>query len=239
TTCITGSTIWLGFVHIANLDNNTAQAIITEREREGAYVDLADFVNRVPIGMEQAILLIRLDAFRFTGRSKQQLLWDVHMLLRKGEPALANGALFSTPARRFELPALLHSATEDAFDEIELLDFPVTMSYFELLQTDFRGELKARNLSRNVGKKVRMVGLLVTIKYVRTIKNEIMNFGTFFDDEGEFFDTVHFPPALKQYPFKGRGVYLILGKIVEEFGFPSIEAEKLAKLPLVKDERYL
>jgi DNA polymerase-3 subunit alpha len=84
-----------------------------------------------------------------------------------------------------------------------------------------------------------MVGLLVTIKYVRTIKNEIMNFGTFFDDEGEFFDTVHFPSALKQYPFKGRGVYLILGKIVEEFGFPSIEAEKLAKLPLVKDERYL
>ena len=239
TTRITGTTIWLGFVHIANLDNNTAQAIIAERERDGSYADLADFVNRVPVGMEQAILLIRLDAFRFTGRSKQQLLWEVHMLLRKGEPVPANGALFSTPARKFVLPALVHSATEDAFDEIELLGFPVTMSYFELLQTSFRGELKARDLSQFIGKKVRMVGLLVTIKYVRTIRNEIMNFGTFFDDEGEFFDTVHFPPALKQYPFKGRGVYLILGKIVEEFGFPSIEVEKLAKLPLVKDERYL
>jgi DNA polymerase-3 subunit alpha len=34
-------------------------------------------------------------------------------------------------------------------------------------------------------------------------------------------------------------VYLILGKVVEEFGFPMIEVEKMAKLPLVKDERYL
>jgi DNA polymerase-3 subunit alpha len=29
------------------------------------------------------------------------------------------------------------------------------------------------------------------------------------------------------------------GRIVEEFGFPSIEVEKMAKLPLVKDRRYL
>jgi error-prone DNA polymerase len=239
TTRVIENTIWLGFVHIANLESDTSHAIISERESNGPYLDLADFVNRVPLCLEQAILLIRLNAFRFIGRSKQQLLWEVHMLLRKGEPVSAGGALFSTPTRHFELPALTHSATEDAFDEMELLDFPVTMSYFELLQTGFHGELRARDLSGNVGKKVRMVGLLVTIKYVRTIKNEIMNFGTFFDDEGEFFDTVHFPPSLKQYPFKGRGVYLILGKIVEEFGFPSIEVEKLAKLPLVKDERYL
>ena len=239
TSRICGSTIWLGFVHIANLESDTAHAIISERENNGSYLDLADFVNRITIGMEQVILLIRLNALRFTGKSKQQLLWEVHMLLRKGEPTQPCGELFKTPARRFQLPALVHSTTEDAFDEIELLGFPVTMSYFELLQTGFRGQMKARDLSVNVGKKVRMVGLLVTIKYVRTIKNEIMNFGTFFDDEGEFFDTVHFPPSLKLYPFKGRGVYLILGKIVEEFGFPSIEVEKLAKLPLVKDERYL
>jgi error-prone DNA polymerase len=239
TTRINGSTIWLGFVHIANLENDTANAIISERESNGPYRDLADFVTRVTIGMEQAILLIRLNALRFTGRSKQQLLWEVHMLLHKGEPVQTGGALFTTPARRFELPVLVHSATEDAFDEMELLGFPVTMSYFELLQTDFRSEIKAKNLTGNVGRKVRMLGLLVTIKYVRTIKNEIMNFGTFFDEEGEFFDTVHFPPALKQYPFKGKGVYLILGKVVEEFGFPSVEVEKLAKLPLVKDERYL
>ena len=83
----------------------------------------------------------------------------------------------------------------------------------------------------HLGKTVRMLGRLVTIKYVRTIRNEIMHFGTFTDVQGEFFDTVHFPPSLKNYPFRGDGVYLILGKVVEEFGFPSLEVEKVAKMP--------
>jgi error-prone DNA polymerase len=90
----------------------------------------------------------------------------------------------------------------------------------------------------NIGKKVRMVGNLVCTKYVRTVRGEIMQFGTFLDAESNFFDTVHFPPSLKNYPFKGMGVYLILGKITEEFGFASLEVEKLAKLPFQSDPRY-
>ena len=59
-----------------------------------------------------------------------------------------------------------------------------------------------------------------------------MYFSTFVDDKGEFFDTTHFPDSLKNYPFRGYGVYLILGKVVNEFDYSSIEVEKLAKLPL-------
>jgi len=88
-----------------------------------------------------------------------------------------------------------------------------------------------------LGKKVRMLGLLVTIKYVRTVKKEWMHFGTFIDFEGQFFDTVHFPQAVEKYPFRGEGVYLVMGKIVEEFGFPSLQVEKMAKMPLKKDPR--
>ena len=43
---------------------------------------------------------------------------------------------------------------------------------------------------------------------------------------------------LTNYPFKGSGTYLILGKVVEEFGFPSLEVEKMAKLPVKPDKRY-
>jgi hypothetical protein len=75
-------------------------------------------------------------------------------------------------------------------------------------------------------KKVKLTAVLVTIKYVWTIKKEVMHFGTFLDDTGNFIDTVHFPDSLKQYPFTGDGVYLIMGKVVEEFGHPSIEVEK-------------
>ncbi|MBT3935543.1 MAG: hypothetical protein HOF35_14930 [Bacteroidetes bacterium] len=64
-----------------------------------------------------------------------------------------------------------------------------------------------------------------------------MHFGTFVDQYGEFFDSTHFPDSLRRYPFKGSGMYLLYGKIVEEFGYPSLEAEKLAKLPILGDPR--
>jgi hypothetical protein len=64
------------------------------------------------------------------------------------------------------------------------------------------------------------------------VKKEYMHFATFVDDEGNLFDTVHFPNSLKAYPFRGDGVYLLLGKIVEEFGYASMDVYKMAKLPL-------
>ena len=135
-------------------------------------------------------------------------------------------------------PKLKQDLIEDTYDEIELLGFPVTLTAFDLLKTQFRGEILARDMNAYVGKSVRMVGNLVTIKNVKTVKREWMHFGAFLDAEGEFFDTVHFPPSLRDYPFRGYGVYLVLGKVVEEMGFPSLEVQKMAKLPVREDPRY-
>ena len=57
-----------------------------------------------------------------------------------------------------------------------------------------------------------------------------MSLATFVDATGEAFDTVHFPQALKAWPFQGDGVYLLFGKVVEEFGYPSLEVEMMARL---------
>jgi hypothetical protein len=66
-----------------------------------------------------------------------------------------------------------------------------------------------------------------------------MHFGTFFDCKGQFFDTVHFPQVAKKFPFRGYGIYLITGKVVEEFGFASLEVERMEKLPIKKDSRFV
>ena len=108
----------------------------------------------------------------------------------------------------------------------------MTLSHFDMLKTSFRGEIRSRDLLKYVGKKVRVVGNLVTIKNAITIKKEYMQFGCFLDCEGEFFDTVNFPASLKKYPFRGLGVYLIFGKVIQDFGFPSVEVEKMTKLPV-------
>ena len=237
-TCIYGKDVFIGMVHVASLESELANLIVTERQQHGEYAGMDNFVQRVNPGLEQMTLLIRVGAFRFTQKTKKQLLWEVHMLLNKEKPQPESKSLFHFESKPFKLPPLLESRLEDTYDEIELLSFPVTMSMFDLLETTFRGEIMAKDMILHVGKKVRMMGNLVAIKYVSTIHRDMMHFGCFLDTLGEFFDTVHFPNSLQTYPFKGYGVYLILGVITEEFGFPSITVEKLAKMPLKANPRY-
>ena len=229
-TRISGKVIFIGFVHVQNLEQSVISGIVNERQQHGSFSSLSDFIERTAITKEQLVILIRLGALRFTGISKAELLWKAHMLLNKTVPVAKTKALFEAKPREFNLPKLEQSVLGDAWDEIELIGFPVSMTTFDLLQTNFRGEITAKEMMNRLGKTVRMLGRLVTIKYVRTVRKEIMHFGTFTDVQGEFFDTVHFPPSLKNYPFRGDGIYLILGKVVEEFGFPSLEVEKMAKM---------
>jgi DNA polymerase-3 subunit alpha len=260
-TSITGTDIYVGFIHVNNLENSVAKRISEERKVNGEYLGLEDFIRRTGTTLEQMIILIRIGAFRFTGKTKAQLLWESHLFLGKRSDfpksairkvnSLAtienarvnvssdfvNPALFYSPPKTYELPTLEPTTVEDVYDEVELLGFPVKHTYFDLLETSFRGEIMAKNMMDFLGKKVRMLGQLVTIKYVRTVKKEWMHFGTFIDITGHFFDTVHFPDSVKNYPFRGDGIYLVLGKIVEEFGFPSMEVQKMAKMPLKKDPR--
>jgi len=236
-TTIYGTDIYLGFIHVLSIEEKLARSIEEIRNADGPFSDLNDFVERVCPGLEQVVLLIRAGAFRFTGKKKSVLLWEAHMMMNRNKHENIR-PLFSQPVRSFTLPDLVHGSLDDAYDEIELFGFPVTVSWFDMLETSFRGDITARDMIKYVGKKIRMVGHLVTIKYIKTIKREWMNFGCFIDAEGNFFDTTHFSQSLKNYPFKGSGTYLILGKVVEEFGFPSLEVEKLAKLPVRPDKRY-
>ena len=236
-TTIYGDVIYIGFIHIQNLEYKLAQSIGPIRDEGGSFSGLDDFIDRVNPGLEQVILLIRAGAFRFTGKNKAVLLWEAHMLINKSKHEDTR-SLFSTPVRNFTLPELAGNSIEDAYDEIELLGFPVSMTWFDMLESSFRGDIQAKKMTDHTGQKVRMVGHLVTVKYIKTVKNDWMNFGCFIDHEGNFFDTTHFSQSLKNWPFKGSGTYLIMGKIVEEFGFPSLEVEKMARLAVRPDTRY-
>ncbi|MFY0304476.1 hypothetical protein V4Y02_23790, partial [Escherichia coli] len=51
-TTLYGDDIYLGFMHLMSLDSKMAQFIESERERNGLYRSLEDFINRVPMGIE-------------------------------------------------------------------------------------------------------------------------------------------------------------------------------------------
>ncbi len=236
-TSINGNKIHIGFIHLQGLEENFSQNIVAERERGGKFGGLHDFIDRLKPDIAQLVLLIRSGAFSFTSQPKPGLLWEAHLYRKKSRSSDTTTMLFKEEAQRYRLPVFENKHIEDAYDEIELLGFPVSMSDFDILQTSFRGEVMAGNMIDYIGQKKRMLGKLVTVKYVKTVKGELMHFGTFADAGGELFDTVHFPPTLKNYPFQGSGIYLILGKIVEEFGYPTLEVDKMARMPLKPNPR--
>ena len=84
-----------------------------------------------------------------------------------------------------------------------------------------------------------IIGYLVTLKSTRTKQGERMYFGYFVDLQGEFFDTVHFPSDLKNYSFRGSGIYWMQGVTMDDFGHRTLRVQQLRKLAWRVDPRYV
>lgn len=236
-TTVYGIDVYLGFMHLEGLESKVAHFIVKEREERGEFISLEDFINRIPIGIEGIQILIFIGAFRFTGKTKNQLLVIARLILVNFKPENRNGMLLQEPIKEYTLPVLERSPFEDAFDEIELLSFPVSCTPFDLLQTKYRGDVMAKDLLSHHKKTVKMLAYLISRKHVPT-KMGAMYFGTWVDIEGEYFDTAHFTNSLEKYPFQGGGCYLLLGTVEVDYHFPTITIIKMAKMPFLPDPRY-
>ena len=229
--------VYLGLMHIEKLESKIAVLIPEERKNNGDYTSLENFVKRIPIGIETLQTLIFIGAFRFTGKQKHELLIEARFLLAGNRPSFKHLTLLEEPQKEYTLPKVQRHPLEDAFDEIEILGFPVSVSPFDLLQTKYRGNVMAKDLTKYHKKQVKMLAYLISRKHVPT-KKGTMFFGTWIDAQGEYFDTAHFPDNLSQYPFQGGGCYLLLGTVEVDFHFPTITILKMAKMPFIPDPRY-
>jgi DNA polymerase III alpha subunit len=292
-THIEGDVIWLGWVHVKGLEKNLAEWFIGEAEAR-PFRSFDDFCRRVPAGLEQLMILIRVGAFRNLGIGKKELLWEAHMKFNSRANFVSTGDLFELPEQHYEFPKLVHDALEDAYDELELLGFTTGIHPFDMLSPlTPRGGIKAlemgslitqqnspltprggtgslqtaksayqlqqndintdKQASQNLiltnqqnrsetysptgGRGASMIGYMVTLKPTRTKKGEKMVFGYFLDENGEFFDTVHFPKSIAKYPFSGWGIYHMKGIITEEFGHCALQVHWMEKLGLMGDPR--
>jgi DNA polymerase-3 subunit alpha len=229
-------------MHIEKLEAAVKLFIPQERKEHGDYKSLEDFVKRVNIGIETLQTLIFVGAFRFTGKQKHELLIEARFLLSKNQYKTKIISLFEEPQKDYQLPLIERDPFEDAFDEIEILGFPVSYSIFDLLKIKYRGDVMVKDLLKYHKKQVRMLAYLISRKHV-PIKNKYGNrddmyFGTWIDANGDYFDTAHFPDSLSKFPFKEGGIYLLLGTVEVDYHFPTITITKMAKMPLIADPRY-
>ncbi len=236
-TRIEENNIYLGFLMLHSFETLNAKKIVHERIRNGSYLNLDDFIDRVPISIEQISILIKINAFKFTGRNKRELLWEAYMKINKVSLTEQVATLFKTEKITYKTPQLSCAKYEDAFDEIEYLGFPLC-NPFELVTDQIHHSIFAKDLLKYIDKTVSIYGYYVTVKNTSTHKGDRMYFGTFLDKTGDYIDTVHFPPVAKKYPFRGKGVYQLTGKVTEEFDCVIIEISSMKKLTIIQDPRY-
>jgi error-prone DNA polymerase len=232
-----GKTIYLGLASIKELEWKTVEWICKARAEAGGFESLVDFTERVPVGIEQLTILVKAGAFRYSGKSKKELMWEAHLTLGKVKKRSVEPKLFSERSKPFEFPAFYTAPLEEAYDQIELLGYPLC-DPFLLLKRSPKGGILTADLSDFLNQTVVAYGYLVTTKDTKSKSGQRMQFGTFLDRKGFFLDTVHFPQVAAKFPFRGRGVYRIIGKVTEEFGFYSIEVSECYKEDMIEDPRY-
>ncbi len=229
-TSIYDNTVYVGFIHVQGLEEKLVMQFLEEKQKHGSYLHLHDFIERTNMGIEQLNILIRIGAFRFTGKNKKELLWEANFLQKKNAKHIpAYASLFNEPPVEFVLPQLQQHPYDDAMDEMELLGFPLC-NVWTLADDDLSQYLPAGKLPEYLGQTIVTIGYYITDKAVRTVNNNTMYFGTFLDKKGDWLDTVHFPNTFRYTPFSGKGFYKMTGKVVEEFGVYIIEVAGCEKV---------
>jgi DNA polymerase-3 subunit alpha len=164
-------------------------------------------------------------------------MWKAHSVMQKSKRVQPMPSLFKTQPSSFQLPDLSTTYIEELFDQIELLGFPLSDPW-SLLQDQTPYSLRSHDLTDYVGKTITIQGYLIAVKNTTTSNRKTMHFGTFIDRDGNWLDTIHFPPVAEQFRFQGKGIYTLTGVVAEEFDVYSLEVERMHKEPYVPDPRY-
>ena len=230
-TTIQGKVIFLGFQHIVGIDYKETNKILQYESKNGKFSSFDQLLNILHPSLENLLLLIRINAFRTFSPTQHALKCKAHLFYKKSKMIKHQGILFQQETKQYELPKLEVSELEQSFEELELLGFPLC-NPFDLLKTPVASSelIPTTKLKQHNGQLIVLYGYLMTIKYVKTKNETVMYFGTFQDYFGNIFDTVHFPSSAKEFPFRGKGIYKIVGKVVNDFEHYSLEVIQQKKM---------
>ncbi len=215
-----GRSIRIGLKAIKNLSYNAIDRIIGERKQNGKYISLADFLVRTKLAYEETAMLIKCGAmgcFRQTRPTLMRLL-DVYLHRRKIIEESYND-LFMSETFKLEEEVKTnenYSLAGICKEEYEAFNYMVTRHplYFFKEWIDKPGIVLAKDMLRNKGRRVKMIGWYMTSKRIKTKRGEIMKFLSLEDLTGTF-EAVIFPRVYNRVAelTLSMGPYLVIGKI--------------------------
>jgi DNA polymerase-3 subunit alpha len=236
--------IRFGLLAIKNVGENTVEAIVKERKRNGPYKSLTDFLLRIePQNLNKKSLesMIKAGVFdRFEERN--QLLFNLERILEwnkenyKMKTQGQMGLFDLWGKRKLEIklektkPA---TKMEKLSWEKELLGLYVTSHPAEDFKKIF--EKKAIPISKitkeMVGKAIKVGGIISSVKRVITRSGSAMFFTKLEDGEGKI-EIVFFPSVLTKKPIvlKENKLIIVFGRVSEEDGVPKIICEDFEEI---------
>jgi DNA polymerase III alpha subunit len=231
-----GKIVRIGLMAVKNFSISSGEKIVAEREENGRYVSLADFLVRIKLGYEETALLIRcgaMDCFNLTRPTLMRLL-DVYLHHRKILNESYND-LFLKETFRLEQEVITdvnYCIEEICAIEYESFGYMVTKHPLEFF-SEWTGKtniIRAVDMMKYNGRKIKMIGWYMTSKRIKTKKGDIMKFLSLEDLTGTF-EAVIFPKTYSQYAelTLSMGPYLVEGKVDAENGHNLI-VEKLEVL---------
>jgi DNA polymerase-3 subunit alpha/error-prone DNA polymerase len=222
----------VGLLSIKDLSTATQDRIVGCR-KDRKYAGLGDFLERVRPDVAEVRALVHCGALDrlAPGADRAAIGWEairrLSALATTGR--VRNLSLFATPSTEGRLPRLPpDDARERLRREFAVLGFlcdrhPMAL-YRDAVQR--AGAVRAVDVPRHVGRRVRFAGWLITGKVVETRQGEPMEFLTFEDETG-LVETTFFPDAYRRFGHRldRERPWLLAGKVEEDWGAVTLLVE--------------
>ncbi len=227
-----GGKIRVGLMQLKGLKSEALEQVLEEREQRGPYRSFEDVLRRIRLDGSDLRILIKggcLDSIA-GGRSRAQLLWETEAAgTQRRHCSQEELDLFCREAVRVPDLGRYDFRTMLLF-EVEALGFPLSVHPLDLYEEAIRRlpHIRGRDLERNVGRRVTMIGWWITNKMVYTSGDEPMAFISF-EDRTALYETIFFPPAFRTYASRFSPVrpYILRGRVEEELGAVSLRVEEM------------
>ncbi|HKL26048.1 MAG TPA: DNA polymerase III subunit alpha [Desulfuromonadales bacterium] len=224
-----GREVRVGLMQVQGLNSKATAALLAERDGNGSYQNLRDFLDRVKIDAADAMLLVKAGCFdALEGlQNRPQLLWAVLERKQQNAAGEEEGRLFPVAGRPLQTSRPYDRQTV-LKQELETLGMLLSCHPLQLhRETVARLEpVRADRMRQWTGRYVTMIGWWVTGKPVQDREGRPMEFVTF-EDTTALFDTTFFPRAYARFCRKltRHRPYLLKGRIEEDFGVATLNVE--------------
>ena len=209
--------IRIGLTAIKNISRKSIDKIIKERENNGSYTSLSDFLVRTKIRPKETATLIRCGAMDCFGKTRITLMRLLDIYKHSLHKAADNLFAFQTIKLENEVTDnKQYTINEICSTEYEIFGYMVSRHPLHFFNEIINCPqiVKAAEISKYNGKYVKMIGWFMASKKIKTRKGEIMKFLSLEDLTGTF-EAVIFPNIYRRYAelTLSMGPYLVEGII--------------------------